>query len=56
MLYDIISSNDMIKKEDQVTLDRAPGFCFKRLIYRYLLEPGHAPNDMPCGSCSVPES
>ena len=54
MYYDIISSNDIIKKEDQVTL--SPEFCFKRLIYRYLLEIGHSPNDLSCGPCSVPES
>ena len=29
-------------KEDQVSLDRSPEFCFKRLIYRYLLKTGHA--------------
>ena len=56
MYYDIISSNDIIKKEDQVTLDRSPEFCFKHLIYRYLLETGHAPDDLPCGPCLVPES
>ena len=55
MYYDIISSNDIIKM-DQVTLDRSPEFCFKRLIYRYLLEVGHALDDLPCGPCSVPES
>ena len=55
MYYDIISSNDIIKK-DQVTLDRSPEFCFKRLIYRYLLETGHAPDDLSCGPCSVPGS
>ena len=43
MYYDIISSNDIIK-ENKVTLDRSPEFCFKRLIYMYLLETGHAPN------------
>ena len=32
-----------------MTLDRSPEFCFKRLIYRYLLETGHAPDDLPCG-------
>ena len=55
MYYDIISSNDIIKM-DQVTLDRSPEFCFKRLIYRYLLEAGHALDDLLCGPCSVPES
>ena len=55
MYYDIISSNDIIKM-DQVTLDRSPEFCFKRHIYRYLLEAGHALDDLPCGPCSVPES
>ena len=55
MYYDIISSNDIIKK-DQVTLDRSPEFCFKRLFYRYLLETGHAPDDLSCGPCSVPGS
>ena len=39
-----------------MTLDRSPEFCFKRLIYRYLLETGHAPDDLPCGPCLVPES
>ena len=29
-----------------MTLDRSPEFCFKRLIYRYLLEIGHAPDDL----------
>ena len=53
--YDMISGNDMIK-EDKVTQDRSPEFCFKRLIYRLLLETGHAPDDLPCGPCSVPES
>ena len=28
-----------------MTLDRSPEFCFKRLIYRYLLETGHALDD-----------
>ena len=32
-----------------MTLDRSPEFCFKRLIYSYLLETGHAPDDLPCG-------
>ena len=32
-----------------MTLDRSPEFCFKRLIYRYLLETGHAPDDLSCG-------
>ena len=36
-----------------MTLDRSPEFCFKRLIYRYLLETGHAPDDLPCGTCSA---
>ena len=40
-------------KEDQVTLDRSPEFCFKRLIYMYLVETGPAPDDLPCGPCSV---
>ena len=39
-----------------MTLDRSPEFYFKRLIYRYLLETGHAPGDLPCGPCLVPES
>ena len=56
MYYDIISSNAIIKKEDKVTLDRSPEFCFKRLIYRYLLETGHAPDVLSCGPCSVPGS
>ena len=55
MFCDIISSNDIIK-EDQVTLDRSLEFCFKRLIYRYLFETGHDPDDLPCGPCSVQES
>ena len=55
MFYDIISSNDIIKK-DQVTLDCSPESCFKRLIYTYLLETGHALDDLRCGPCSVPES
>ena len=50
MYYDIIPSNDIIKK-DQLTPDRSPEFCFKHLIYRYLLETGHAPDDLPCGPC-----
>ena len=53
MYYDIISSNDIIKW-DQVILDRSPEFCFKRLIYRYLLETGHAFDDLPCCPFSVP--
>ena len=52
MYYDIISSNEIIKK-DQVTLDRSPEFCFKCLIYKYLLETGHAPDALSCGPCSV---
>ena len=55
MYYDIKTSNDIIKM-DQVTLDRSPEFCFKRLIYRYLLKTGHAPDDLPCGPCLAPES
>ena len=55
MFYNIISSNDIIKK-DQVTLDCSPEFCFKRLIYTHLLETGHALDDLRCGPCSVPES
>ena len=55
MYYDIKTSNDIIK-EGQITLDLSPEFCFKRLIYRYLLESGHAPDDLACGPCSVPES
>ena len=55
MYYDIISRNGIIK-ENKVTLDRSPEFCFKRLIYRYLLETVHAPDDLPCGPCSVPKS
>ena len=55
MFYDIITSNDIIK-EEPVTLDRSPEFCFKRLIYTYLLETGHALDDLRCGPCSVPES
>ena len=31
-----------------MTLDRSPEFCFKRLIYTYLLETGHALDDMLC--------
>ena len=53
--YDIISSNGIIK-EDQVTMDRSTEFCFKHLIYKYLLETGHAPDDLSCGPCSPPES
>ena len=37
-----------------MTLDRSPEFCFKRLIYRYLLETGHAPDDLPCWSMFGP--
>ena len=37
-----------------MTLDRSPEFCFKRLIYTYLLETGHALDDLRCGPCSVP--
>ena len=55
MYYDIISSNDIIK-EDQVSLDRSSEFCLKRLNYRYLFKIGHAPDDLSCGPCSVPES
>ena len=55
MYYDIISSNSIIKRGPSDP-DRSPEFCFKRLIYRYLLETGHAPGDLPCGPCSVPES
>ena len=54
MYYNIISSNDTIKKEGQVTMDPSSEFCFKRLIYRYLLETGHAPGDPPGESCLVP--
>ena len=36
-----------------MTLDRSPEFCFKRLIYWYLLETGHVPEDLPCGPCSI---
>ena len=32
-----------------MTLDRSPEFCFKHLIYRYLLETCHALDDLPCG-------
>ena len=39
-----------------MTLDRSPEFCFKRLIYRYLLETGDVPDDLPGGPCSVSES
>ena len=53
--YDIILSNGIIKRGPSDP-DRSPEFCFKRLIYRYLLETGHAPVDLPCGPCSVPES
>ena len=31
-----------------MTLDRSPKFSFKRLIYRFILETGHAPDDLPC--------
>ena len=55
MYYYIISSNDIIK-ESQFTLDRSPEFCFKRFIFMYLLETGHAPDNLFCGPCSVPES
>ena len=34
-----------------MTIDRSPEFCFKRLIYRYILETGYAPDDLPCGPC-----
>ena len=37
-----------------MTLDRSPGFCFKRLIYSYLLETGYTPGDPPDGPCLVP--
>ena len=37
-------------------MDRSPEFCFKRLIFRHLLEIGHAPDDLRCGTCSVPET
>ena len=55
MYYGIISSNGIIKRGPSDP-DRSPEFCFKRLNYRYLLETGHAPDDLPCGPCSVPES
>ena len=44
------------KKEDQVTLGRSPEFCLKCIIYMYLLETGHAPDDLPCGPRLVQES
>ena len=34
-----------IKEEDQVTLNRSPGFCLK-LTYRYLLKADHATGDI----------
>ena len=37
-----------------MTLDRSPEFGFKRLIYWYLLEDGHASDDRPGGSCLDP--
>ena len=55
MYYDIISRNGIIKRGPSEP-DRSPEFCFKRIIYRYLLETGHVPDDLPCGPCSVPES
>ena len=33
------------KNESQLNLDRPAELCFKRLIYRYLLETGFAPGD-----------
>ena len=38
-----------------MTLDRSPVLCFKRLIYRYLLETGYAPGDLPGGPYFVQE-
>ena len=55
MYYDIKSSNGAIKREPSDP-GRSPGFFFKRLIYRYLLETSHVPDALPCGPCSVPES
>ena len=39
-----------------MALDRSPEFYFKHLIYRYLLETGHAPDDLSFGPCLNPES
>ena len=55
MYCDIVSINDIIE-QGQMTLDRLPEFCFKRLIYRYLLETGHTPDNLACSPCSVQES
>ena len=46
MLCDIISRNNT-QQEGQVTLDRSPEFCLKLIIYRYILETGHASGDPP---------
>ena len=53
--YDIISSNGIIKRGPSDP-DRSPEFCLKPIIYRYLLETGNVPDDLPCGPYSAPES
>ena len=37
-----------------MTLNRSPEFCFRRLIYTYLLETGHALDDLRCWSMFGP--
>ena len=36
-----------------MTLNRSPEFCLKLLIYRYILETGHALGDLPGGAIFV---
>ena len=50
-----MSSLDTIKTA-QVTIDRSPEFCLKRLIYRYILKTGHAPDDPPGVAIFVPRA
>ena len=51
----MISYQDMTQlKEVHLTLDRSPEFCFQCIIYRYLLEMGHAPGDLSGGLFLVP--
>ena len=55
IMYYGISSYGILKRGPSDP-DRSPEFCFKRIMYRYLLETGHFPDDLPCGPRSVPES
>ena len=50
IMYYIISYQVMTQYEkDHLTLDCSPEFCFKHLIYKYLLETGHALGDYEVG-------